>query len=113
MQSSSTAKLTFVAASFVLVLLFEGITDRVFADANDGEAAGWVVQSSSHFDKCVDGEALDYSSCCIGQHCANGHAVVLSISIIIDPSGGIIAAYRPVPHLQVDKQPEFKPPRIS
>jgi hypothetical protein len=100
-----------IAASFVF--LFVGIPNRVLADADQTEAAGWLVHSCANLTECVDGEALDYSSCCSGQHCTNCHAVVLRISLIAGRNVETIASYQPLRHLQVDNQPQFKPPRIA
>ena len=111
MQSSRSAKLVLIAASFVF--LFVGIPNRVLADADQTEATGWRVQSCANLTECVDGEALNYSSCCSGQHCTNCQAVVSCISLIADRNVETIASHRPLRRLQVDNQPRFKPPRIS
>lgn len=100
-----------IAASFVF--LFAGIPNGVLADTDQTVAAGRLVQSCANMTEYVDGEAPDYSSCSNGQHCTNCQAVVLCISIIADRSVETIASYQPLRRLQVDNQPQFKPPRIS
>ena len=111
MQSSRSAKFVLIAAS--LVFLFAGVPNRVLADADKAEVVGWLVQSCANLAEYVDGEALDYSSCSNGQHCTNCQAIVLLITIIADRNVETVASYQPLRRLQVDNQPQFKPPRIS
>ena len=109
MQNSRKTKLVLIATSFVLAFLHESIAGMALADEVNS-TNGTFIQSG--LSECADGDPLDHSSCGNGQHCVNCHTMLSSISIIINDSVKTIAFYEPVRRLQVDHQPQFKPPRI-
>lgn len=112
MQNFSSIKLVLIAPFLMVALLYPGIAGIALAGETDFAQTN-LVQPVIDLDKCVDGDALDYSSCCNGQTCGSCHAVVLYISIIINSSGETTASGKLVPHLQIDNKPHHKPPRIS